>query len=124
MFPAAISSAINPNNSEARRLREQPNSLLQCVDARLIYDAAPQVKKPPMPWHCLRHSFCRALAAAGTPITIIKELAGHASIETTLRYVHVTAEEKRAAIDAVFGTPGEEPESSNCPVIAPSKPKK
>jgi len=89
-----------------------------------LYDAAPEVTKPPMPWHCLRHSFCTALAAAGTPITVIKELAGHASIETTLRYVHVTADEKRAAIDAVFSAAADQPEEARCPVVAPTETEK
>src|SRR5690606_8675389 len=42
------------------------------------------VEAPPKPWHCLRHTFCTELARAGVPIHVIKELAGHASIQTTL----------------------------------------
>jgi integrase len=67
-----------------------------------IYKAA-GITRPRMPWHCLRHSFCTRLASSGASIHIIKEMAGHKSIETTLRYMHTTEDEKRAAIDRVFG---------------------
>ncbi|MCP4444737.1 MAG: tyrosine-type recombinase/integrase [Myxococcales bacterium] len=61
------------------------------------------VAKPPMPWHCLRHSFCTGLADAGVQINIIKELAGHASITTTLRYMHTNSEARCNAIRMAFG---------------------
>ena len=68
-----------------------------------IYKVA-GITKPRMPWHCLRHSFCTRLANSGASIHIIKEMAGHKSIETTLRYMHTTEDEKRAAIDRVFAS--------------------
>jgi hypothetical protein len=34
-------------------------------------------------------------------VNVIKELAGHKSIETTLRYMHTDREAKRGAIDAL-----------------------
>ncbi len=40
-------------------------------------------------WHMLRHTFCTRLAMKGAPVTTIKELAGHANIATTMRYMHV-----------------------------------
>lgn len=40
-------------------------------------------------WHALRHTFCTRLAMKGAPVTTIKELAGHANIATTMRYMHV-----------------------------------
>ena len=67
-----------------------------------LYDAA-GVTKPPKVWHCLRHSFCTLLAEAGTPVHVIKELAGHASIETTLRYMHTSETAKSQAIAGAFG---------------------
>jgi site-specific recombinase XerD len=56
-----------------------------------------------MPWHCLRHSFCTGLADAGVQINIIKELAGHSSITTTLRYMHTNSEARSDAIRMAFG---------------------
>lgn len=68
-----------------------------------VYDAA-DVKPPPRPWHSLRHTFCTELARASVPVNVIKELAGHKSIETTLRYMHTDREAKRGAIDALRGS--------------------
>lgn len=39
--------------------------------------------------HILRHTFCTRLAMAGVPTRVIKEMAGHASITTTERYMHL-----------------------------------
>ncbi len=40
-------------------------------------------------WHTLRHTFITRLAMKGVPPKTIQELAGHASIATTMRYMHV-----------------------------------
>lgn len=70
-----------------------------------IYKRA-EVKLPPKPWHSLRHAFCTELARAGVPVNVLKELAGHKSIETTLRYMHTDREAKRGAIDSLRIHPG------------------
>lgn len=40
--------------------------------------------------HALRHTFCSHLAMKGAPARAIQELAGHASILTTQRYMHLS----------------------------------
>jgi integrase len=70
---------------------------------RRTYERA-AVETPPKPWHCLRHSFGTQLANAGVPIHVIKELMGHRSIETTLRYMHTDRQAKRDAISALRGS--------------------
>lgn len=40
-------------------------------------------------WHSLRHTFCSHLALGAAPSRVIQELAGHASLATTLRYMHL-----------------------------------
>ena len=48
--------------------------------------------------HILRHTFCSRLAMAGAPALAIKELAGHQSLTTTMRYMHLSPAAKSAAI--------------------------
>jgi integrase len=40
--------------------------------------------------HILRHTFCSHLAMKGAPARAIQELAGHADLSTTQRYMHLT----------------------------------
>jgi len=49
-------------------------------------------------FHDLRHTFGTRLADAGVDVVKIKELMGHASIGTTMRYIHATDQGKRGAI--------------------------
>jgi site-specific recombinase XerD len=48
--------------------------------------------------HRFRHSFCKNLANAGTPIEVICKLARHESIETTRIYVDSSQEEMLKAL--------------------------
>ncbi len=49
--------------------------------------------------HILRHTFCSRLAMAGAPALAIRELAGHTSLTTTMRYMHLSPAAKSAAIE-------------------------
>lgn len=48
--------------------------------------------------HVLRHTFCSRLAMANAPVRTIQELAGHQSLTTTLRYMHLAQGAKHQAI--------------------------
>ena len=52
-------------------------------------------------WHSLRHTFCTRLAMANQPPSVIQKLAGHASLATTMRYLHVVPGATDAAIAAL-----------------------
>jgi len=49
---------------------------------------------------CVTHLATR-LADAGVDVVKIKELMGHASIVTTMRYIHATDQEKRGTINVL-----------------------
>lgn len=48
--------------------------------------------------HILRHTFCSHLAMKGASMMAIKELAGHVSLTTTQKYMHLAPSEKTRAI--------------------------
>lgn len=66
--------------------------------------------------HAMRHTFCSRLVSAGVDIRTVKELAGHSSITTTMRYSHLAGDSLSAAIAAL-----ESKQKAN-PVIAPHAP--
>jgi len=53
--------------------------------------------------HIMRHTFCSRLAMKGVPLPVIKELAGHATIMTTQRYVHMAPSNLTDAIHILEG---------------------
>lgn len=50
-------------------------------------------------WHMLRHTFATQLSLRGVPLPVVKELLGHSTITTTMRYSHVAPVALRSAID-------------------------
>ncbi len=48
--------------------------------------------------HILRHIFCSRLAMRGATAKAIQELAGHADLTTTMRYMHLSPSAKSEAI--------------------------
>ena len=49
--------------------------------------------------HILRHTFCSHLAMRGAPAKAIQELAGHADLTTTMRYMHLSESSRLDAIN-------------------------
>jgi integrase len=74
------------------RLSETINALYQRAE----------VKRPPKPVHCLRHTFGTVMAKS-VPLPVLRDLMGHSDVQTTLRYIDVGEDQKRDAIAAVFG---------------------
>jgi site-specific recombinase XerD len=48
--------------------------------------------------HVLRHTFCSHLAMRGAPARAIQELAGHADLTMTQRYMHLSPSATEDAI--------------------------
>ena len=51
--------------------------------------------------HALRHTFCSRLVQRGVPILTVKELAGHKTMDITLRYAHLAPHNLVNAIAAL-----------------------
>jgi integrase/recombinase XerD len=59
--------------------------------------------------HTFRHTFATELLRKGTPVEIVRELLGHASVATTVgTYAHLTVEDSRRALVAVGLLPAED----------------
>lgn len=49
--------------------------------------------------HVMCHTFCTRLIQEGVPLPTVSRLAGHSSVETTIRYyVHTSQVDKMAAV--------------------------
>ena len=55
--------------------------------------------KPKFRLYDFRHTFGSRSAMAGVDLATLRELMGHSSITTTMRYVHPTPEHKRNAVE-------------------------
>lgn len=61
----------------------------------------PQLTDMKLSCHKLRHSFATMLLRNNVDIRVVKELLGHASIETTMIYTHINDEQKRSAMTTI-----------------------
>jgi hypothetical protein len=55
-------------------------------------------------WHALRHSFASHLAMRGVPLKVVQELLGHATMDMTMRYAHLSPNIPREAVKALDGS--------------------
>src|SRR3989339_107938 len=53
-------------------------------------------------FYSLRHSFCSHLAMKTKDLNLVREAAGHKRLDMTLRYVHLTDEYKKEAMEGIY----------------------
>jgi site-specific recombinase XerD len=69
--------------------------------------------------HTIRHSFATHLVDQGTDLHTVKELLGHSSMQTTLRYLHLSSERMRNVVSPYDALP--QGQSDNPPHIKNKK---
>src|SRR5450631_4318056 len=69
--------------------------LAAVIDAYLLTER-PDAGAP----HAFRHTFGTALAEAGVDLAVMQALLGHAHVDTTARYIHLTPTHVKAQYDA------------------------
>jgi site-specific recombinase XerD len=62
-------------------------------------EAVTRAKLTDYTWHCNRHTFISRLVMAGVDIRTVAELAGHATIQMTMRYAHLAPSHTASAVD-------------------------
>jgi integrase len=67
-----------------------------CVDAGFDRHAP---RKERVTWHALRHTFISRMVRAGVDLRTVMELAGHKTIQMTMRYAHLTPGGAKVAIE-------------------------
>lgn len=53
-------------------------------------------------FHDLRHTVGTRLAEKGVPVAVIKEVLAHSDIQTTMRYIHITQNHLKDAVQRDF----------------------
>lgn len=66
---------------------------------RWLTDALKKAKVADFHWHDLRHTFASRLVMRGVDIRTVQELLGHKSIVMTMRYAHLAADHRQAAVE-------------------------
>ena len=90
--PATVSTALFTGKRSSRLSTRQHERIVKQVGA--------ESRVPELTPHWLRYTFAKRLEQHGTVIEQIRDLLGHASIETTRRYLSASFDELQALVDA------------------------
>ncbi|MDO9592462.1 MAG: tyrosine-type recombinase/integrase [Erysipelotrichaceae bacterium] len=93
--------ACIPSRSDRLFINSKGNPLNRNVIAKSLRNLCFQagIDKPKLTLHKLRHTCLTLLLKAGVDLPVLKELAGHKKLSTTVRYTHITQKEIRQALN-------------------------
>lgn len=92
-------------NSDSRYLFGNPDTGKAITDVKHSFTSAARAAGiEDFTFHDLRHTFGTRLAASGADVVKIKELMGHSSITTTMRYMHASDSGEHEAIARMAAT--------------------
>jgi integrase/recombinase XerD len=94
----AINSADLNTQLFATQKRAGFDANTACYHFHMLYKAAGLTGASS---HSGRRSFLTNLSAKSVPLKVLMELAGHRQAQTTMRYINVTQDMKRAAVELV-----------------------
>src|SRR3954464_11310572 len=84
-----------------RRQNCTKNDPFWCSCTRILHPHAD--RRMEISWHVLRHTFASHLVMRGAAMKVVQELLGHATIEMTNRYSHLSPEVPRDAVRLLDG---------------------
>ena len=90
----ALRTEVVANSSTVALFVNSRGTLLGTRDVRRIIDARSLAPTHP---HALRHTYATHLLDNGADLRAVQELLGHADVETTQRYTHVSKERLKSA---------------------------
>lgn len=87
LFPSTVGTYIDPKSYEIRLAEVSKRCEIRKVNP-----------------HALRHTLASRLVDQDTPLSIVKDVLGHASIQTTQKYLHKDYEKEREAMENMTNT--------------------
>ena len=88
---------LNSNGEQIKQL--QRTSFSRAANA--LFNQGVEDRRYRVVFHTIRHSFASRLVSEGVPLTVVKTLLGHSSLEMVQRYAHLAPGAERAAVELV-----------------------
>ncbi len=92
-------SSEKPNQAMDIRKAWEKALRVANIPAQDILNPEGSIKLEKFTFHCLRHGFCSALSDSGRELSQIGKLAGHKSLQTTMRYIQQGRDQKRQIVN-------------------------
>ncbi len=88
-FNPKLKSLVSPNNTPKSGNVFKYKNILRSPYAKALKEAGITLPRNER-WHILRHTYASHLIMSGAPLVTVSNLLGHASIQTTMIYTHLS----------------------------------